>query len=196
MKTLSLVMAIAVTSQAWAGIQLGDKAPSADVKMKNVDGKEMSIADVKGEKGTLVIFSCLHCPFVKSWEKRIAELGNAYRKKGLGVIQINSNDPAAAGDTFEGMQQRVKEQGFQFPFVVDASSDVARAFGASRTPEFFLFDKTGRLVYHGALDDNKDAASVTQPYLKNALDAVLAGQEPPVKETKAVGCTIKFRAKQ
>lgn len=175
------------------GIKLGDKAPMTDVKMKNVDGKQVSIADVTGKNGTLVIFSCNHCPFVKAWEQRITELGNTYRGKGVGVIQINSNDPAVqAPDGYEEMQARSKERGFQFPYVVDEKSAVALAFGASRTPEFFLFDKDGKLVYHGALDDNKDAAKASQHYLKDALEAVLAGKPVAIAETKAIGCTIKF----
>ncbi len=180
---------------AWA-LNIGDVAPKSDVKMKNVDGKELSIADAKGEKGTLVIFSCNHCPFVVAWEERIAKLGNEFRKQGIGVIQINSNDPAkASGDTFEGMVQRAKERGFEFPYVVDADSGVARAFGATRTPEIFLFDSAGKLVYHGTIDDNhKDAAAAKEHYLKDALEALVAGKEITTKTTKAVGCSIKFRS--
>ncbi|NQU10078.1 thioredoxin family protein [bacterium] len=186
---------LAVTTVARADVlKLGEPAPSADVKMKNVDGKELSITDVKGEKGTLVIFSCNHCPYVKAWEERIAQLGNDYQKKGVGVIQINANDPAVAGDTFEAMQQRAKERGFEFPYVVDASSGVARAFGASRTPEVFLFDAAGQLVYHGTVDDNyQSPADVKERYLADALTALVAGAEIKVKEIKAIGCSIKFR---
>jgi peroxiredoxin len=93
------------------------------------------------------------------------------------------------------MQQRAKEAGMKFPYVVDATSSVAKAFGATRTPEAFLFDKNGKLVYHGAVDDNKeDPKAVTNPYLKNALDAVVAGTDVAVKETKSIGCGIKFRS--
>ena len=196
-KQIAVWCAVVVAAAAFAdGLKLGDKAPMTGTKMKNVDGKEVSIAGVAGKNGTLVIFTCNHCPFVKAWEKRIVEIGNAYSKKGIGVIAINANDPAVqAPDSYEEMQTRAKERGFQFPYVVDATSDVARAFGATRTPEFFLFDKDGKLVYHGALDDNKDAAQASQPYLKDALEAMLAGKDVPVKETKAVGCSIKFRAK-
>lgn len=179
-----------------AGIGIGDSIPTATVKMKNVDGKELSIADVKGEKGTLVVFTCNHCPFAKAWEGRIVELGNSCAKRGIGVIAINSNDPAEyAEDSYDQMQKRAKDHGYQFPYVVDATSDVARAFGASRTPEAFLFDKTGKLIYHGAVDDNKEAGKVGQRYLKDALDALVAGKDVAVKETKAVGCSIKFRGK-
>lgn len=191
------LMTLAAATAFADGIKLGDKMPATDVKMKNVDGKEITIADVAGPNGTLVIFSCNHCPFVKGWEARTAEIGNTYRPKGIGVIQINSNDPASfPEDSFEEMQARAKKLGLQFPYVVDATSDVGRAFGATRTPEFFLFDKDGKLVYHGALDDNsRDASKAQNHYLKDALEALLAGKPIPVAETKAVGCTIKFRPK-
>ena len=193
---MALVMMLATAARA-DNLKLGDKVPAANVKMKNVDGKEVSITDVAGPKGTLVMFSCNHCPFVKAWETRIAETGNTYMKKDIGVIVINSNDPnVQAPDGYAEMQKRAKERGFQFPYVVDATSDVARAFGASRTPEAFVFDAGGKLVYHGAIDDNhKDAANVDKHYLRDALDALVAGKDIAVKETKAVGCSIKFRPK-
>jgi len=162
--------------------------------MVNVDGERVSIADVAGKKGTLVLFTCNHCPWVKAWEDRIVALGNEYRKKGIGVIAVNSNDPAVAGDTFKSMQERARDKGLRFPYVVDATSEVARAFGATRTPEAFLFDGEGRLVYHGTIDDNpKDASAVESHYLRDALAAVVSGRDPALKETKALGCSIKFR---
>jgi peroxiredoxin len=194
-QTFLTAVLVSSLASAWA-LELGDVAPKSDVKMKNVDGKEISIADVKGEKGTLVIFSCNHCPFVVAWEERIGKLGNEFQKRGVGVIQINSNDPAkSAGDSYEGMVKRAKDRGFAFPYVVDADSGVARAFGATRTPEAFLFDAAGKLVYHGTIDDNhKDAAAAKEHYLKDALEAVVAGKEIAIKTTKAVGCGIKFRS--
>jgi len=198
MKTVTAiaVIALAAATTFAAGIQLGDKAPMTDTKMKNVDGKEVSIADVAGKNGTLVIFTCNHCPFAKAWEKRIVESGNSCSKKGVGVIAINPNDPAAYDeDTYENMQRRAKDRGYEFPYVVDATSDVARAFGAKATPEVFLFDKDGKLVYHGAVDDSREASKVSQRYLNDALEAVLAGKAVTTAETKAVGCSIKFRAK-
>jgi peroxiredoxin len=192
--TLMVTMSVATSALA---LSIGDKAPKTDVKMKNVDGQELSIASVAGPKGTLVIFSCNHCPFVKAWESRITEIGNTYRDKGIGVIAINSNDPNAyPEDSYEQMQKRAADRGFKFPYVVDATSEVAKAFGASHTPEAFLFDKEGKLVYHGAIDDNsKDASQVASPYLKDALNALLSGSQIATKETKAIGCGIKFRGK-
>ncbi len=192
---VTLVVSMSVAVNAFA-LSIGDKAPSTSVKMKNVDGRELSIADVMGKEGTLVIFSCNHCPFVKAWQGRIASIGNAAKGKGVGVIVINPNDPASyAEDSFSEMQKRAQQLGFTFPYVVDATSDMARAFGATRTPEAFLFDKDGKLVYHGAIDDSKEADQVAKRYLQDAVDALVGGKEVATKETKFVGCGIKFRAK-
>jgi alkyl hydroperoxide reductase subunit AhpC len=178
-----------------APLALGSSIPSADVKMKGVDGREVSIADVRGAKGTLVIFSCNECPFVKAWEERLVAIGNRFSKRGFGVIVVNSNDPSVVpGDGYDGMVARAKVRGMAFPYVVDATSDVARAFGATRTPEAFLFDRDGRLVYHGAIDDNRDAKAVKKRHLENALQSVAGGRAVAVAETKSIGCTIKFRA--
>ncbi len=193
--SVALVASLAVAGSAF-GLNIGDKAPSTSVKMKNVDGKDVSIADVAGTQGTLVVFSCNHCPFVKAWQGRIASVGNAAKTKGIGVIVINSNDPTQyPEDSYAEMQKRSQDLGFTFPYVVDATSDVARAFGASHTPEAFLFDKDGKLVYHGAIDDSKEAAQVTAHYLQDAVDAAVAGKAVPVAETKAIGCGIKFHGK-
>lgn len=194
----SIALAGAATALAGAAtaLQLGAKIPQADVKMRNVDGREIAIADVAGAKGTLVIFTCNHCPWAKAWETRIASLGNTYAQRGVGVIAVNANDPVAyADDSFDAMVKRAKQRDFQFPYVVDAGSKVARAFGAERTPEAYLFDTNGVLVYHGTIDDNADdAAAVKQHFLRDALDAVTSGQPVAVKETKALGCGIKFYA--
>ncbi len=193
-----LAVALAVTAaaaQTASPLALGSKAPMTDVKMKSVDGREVAIADVIGPKGTLVIFTCNHCPFVKQWESRIVDLGNTFAAKGVGVIAINANDPVAyAEDSYENMQARARERGMKYPYVVDATSAVAKAFGATRTPEAFLFDRDGKLVYHGTIDDNgREPEQVKEPYLRNALEAVVDGRVPPKQETKSLGCTIKFR---
>lgn len=184
-------------SMAWSKtLELGSQAPLAGVEMKNVDGSKTSIGKVAGKNGTLVIFTCNSCPWVKAWESRMVEIGNAYAKKGVGVIMINPNDPSQkAEDGFDEMVARAKKLGMAFPYAVDATSDVARAFGATRTPEAFLFDAKGRLVYHGTIDDNAQKPDeVSERYLADALDAVLAGEAVGMAETKALGCMIKFRA--
>ncbi|HSD11699.1 MAG TPA: thioredoxin family protein [Candidatus Binatia bacterium] len=175
-------------------LNIGDPLAEKAVRMKAADGRDVSIGDVAGQKGTLVLFTCNACPWVKAWETRIAELGNEYRKQGIGVIAVNSNDPSVVKeDGFEVMEQRAKERGFEFPYAVDEGSKLARAYGASRTPEAFLFDAEGKLVYHGTIDDNAQQPNdVKQRYLRDALQAVVDGKPVPEKETKSLGCTIKF----
>jgi len=193
---LTLVTTLAASSAIAGPLTVGAPAPLASLKMKSaVDGKSVSIADVAGKAGTLVIFTCNHCPFARGWERRIADLGNSYAKKGVGVILVNANDPAKyPEDGFAEMQARAKSLDLQVPYVVDETSNLARAFGASVTPEAFLFDKGGKLAYHGTIDDNhKDPDQVAKRYLKDALDAVVAGKPPAVAETKGIGCGIKFR---
>lgn len=192
-RTLIVTSLLAAAVAVQAGqLKLGDPAPSASVKLKSHDGKEVSIADVKGTKGTLVVFSCNGCPYAKAWESRLVELGNAYSKKGVGAIMINSNQ----GDSLDAIQKRAKEKGFAFPYAADETSDVARAFGAQKTPEVFLFDASGKLVYHGTIDDDSQHPDkVEKHYLRDALDAVVAGKDVAVKETSAIGCGIKFRPK-
>lgn len=188
-------VAAALSLSAAFGLGIGDKAPSTGVKMKSVDGKEVSIKEAAGEKGTLVVFSCNHCPYVKAWQERIAAIGNDALARSVGVIVINSNDPKNhEEDGYEEMKARAQLLGFKFPYVVDKTSDVARNFGATRTPEIFLFSKEETLVYHGAIDDAQKPADVQQHYLKDAIDALVSGKEVAVKETKSVGCSIKFRA--
>jgi thiol-disulfide isomerase/thioredoxin len=164
-------------------------------KLKNVDEREVTIEGVKGEKGTLIIFYCNHCPYVKAWQDRIVMLGNRYAAKGIGVIAVNSNDPVKyPDDRFEKMQAKAKEKGFQFSYAVDGTSMVAKQFGATRTPEAYLFNASNELFYHGAIDDNaEEPLKVQKRYLEDALEALLKGKAFQPAETKSVGCTIKFR---
>jgi len=180
-----------------SALALGASIPMAKTAMIGVDGKSLSIAAAAGKKGTLVIFMCHHCPWVKAWQDRIATIGNAAAGQGVGAIAINSNDPGAfPEDDVAGMKEQATQLGLKFPYVVDATSDVARAFGATRTPEAFLFDATGKLVYHGTVDDNAhDASAVSKPWLQDAVAAVAGAKAVPTAETKAFGCGIKFRAK-
>jgi peroxiredoxin len=189
-------VALASDKAAALPLALGASMPMGGEKLKNVDGKEITLDSVKGAKGTLVVFTCNACPWAKAWEDRIVALGNEYQKKGVGVIAINANDPAVqAEDDYDTMKTRAHDKGFGFPYVVDATSGVARAFGATRTPEAFLFDAKGALVYHGTIDDNaQQPDQVKERYLSDALRSVTSGSEVAVKETKAMGCGIKFRS--
>lgn len=192
---LAALAVVALAAPASAQLAIGDAVPMGDAKMKNVNGKELTLAGSAGKHGTLVVFTCNACPWAKKWEKRVADIGNAALAAGLGVVAINSNDPSVnAEDGYAEMQKRSKALKLKFPYVVDATSDVARAFGATRTPEAFVFDAQGKLVYHGTIDDNaNDAAAVKEAWLKDAVNAVAAGKAVSVAETKAFGCTIKFR---
>ncbi len=189
------LLLVACQADAKSRLALGAAPPLSDVEMTNVDGKQLAVVDVKGAKGTLVIFTCNHCPYVKAWDERITALGNEFVGKGIGVIAINSNDPSRyEEDGFETMKRRSKDLGQRFGYVVDSGSRLAQAYGASKTPEVFLFDAANALVYHGAIDDNySDATGVTKRFLRDALEAVIAGRAVPLAETKALGCSIKMQ---
>ncbi len=176
------------------GYDIGDVA--ADFKLKNIDGKMVSLSDYKEAKGFIVIFSCNSCPYVVAYEDRMNDLDKKYKAKGFPVIAINPNNPELSpGDSFDKMQVRAKEKGFTFPYVFDEKQEVFPKFGATRTPHVYLLEKTnkGNVVrYIGAIDDNfKDASAVKEKFLENAIDALLNKKEVPVKTTRAIGCTIK-----
>lgn len=195
---VAAAIATPALAQGPAPLALGSPAPMKDVLMKGVDGKPISIAQAAGAKGTLVVFTCNACPWAKLWQDRVAAIGNDAAKRGVGVIAINSNDPSVnAEDDYAEMIKRAKKLGLKFPYVVDQTSEVAAAFGATRTPEVFLFDAQGVLVYHGAVDDNaKEPKAVKSPWLQQAVMSVAAGQPVPTAQTKALGCSIKFRNKK
>jgi len=142
-----------------------------------------------------VIFHCNHCPYAQAWEDRLIKTQQDYADRGVRVVLINANDPAKyPTDDFEHMKSRAQGKGYPFPYLYDETQEIARAYGATRTPEVFLFDGAGVLRYHGAPDDNyEDPGAVQHPYLRDAIDALLAGGTPPVARTKPVGCTIKWR---
>lgn len=174
-------------------LEIGKPLPGADIKMMDVSGKEVSLADSKGENGLLVIFSCNTCPYVKLSESRIKELGTVTKQNKVGMIVINSNEAQRSEeDSFDAMKNYAKAQGYTFSYVLDKNSAVANAFGATRTPHCFLFDKAGKLAYRGAIDDNiKDPNDAKEHYLKDAVIAVATGKPVKTSSTKSVGCTIK-----
>jgi len=190
----AIFMAIAVSQGQPLGI--GSPMPLINEKLTDVDGNMATLANNRGKVGTLVVFTCNHCPFVKAWQTRMVKIANDCMKRDIGVVFVNSNDPIAIPeDALEPMKNLAKTQGYTFPYVMDGSSELARAFGASRTPEAFLFDRASKLVYHGTIDDNTyDAMAVKKSYLKDAVEALLAGKAIPQADTKSVGCSIKFRA--
>jgi peroxiredoxin len=173
-------------------LEIGKPIPGADVKMMDISGKEISLSESKGENGLLVIFSCNTCPYVKLSEARIKEVAKLAKANKIGVILVNSNEAQRADeDSFDAMKKYAASQGYDFSYVLDKNSTVANAFGATRTPHCFLFDKKG-LAYRGAIDDNiKDANDAKEHYLKDAIAAVGTGKPVKTNSSKSVGCSIK-----
>jgi peroxiredoxin len=176
-----------------AKLGIGDKA--IPFELPGIDGGTHSLHDYEDKQAIVVIFSCNHCPYVRAWEDRIVQLQTDYADQGVQLIAINANDADKyPADGFEPMKVRAEEKDFNFPYLRDESQEVARAYGAERTPEVFLFDKDRRLLYHGAFDDNYDDPDAVKAHLlRNALDAVLSGVTPITQETIPVGCTIKWK---
>ncbi len=174
-------------------LPLGSPIPSPETKMKHVTGKEVSLKEAKTSKGLLVMFSCNTCPYVIKNQGRAHEVCKYAQDNGLGVVLLNSNEAKRGDDdSYEDMKTYAKEQHYNWYYLVDSKSVLADAFGANRTPECFLFDGTGKLVYHGAIDDNpSDAAAVSRKHLLAAIDEMNAGKEISVKESRSVGCSIK-----
>lgn len=173
-------------------IAIGDPAPAFELPA--TDGGWVALADLEAP-AVLVAFWCNHCPYVRAWEERFEGIAREYAPRGVASVAICANDPVSyPGDSFEAMAERARERGYPFPYVQDESQRVARAYGAERTPEVFLLDAERRVVYHGAIDDDHSHPdSVGTAYLRDALEALLAGQAAPVAETRPVGCTIKWR---
>ncbi len=199
MKKLALVTAalLALASFRPSGYSVGDKA--TDFKLKNIDGKMVSLSDYKDAKGFIVVFTCNHCPVAKAYEDRIIALDNKYRPLHYPVIAINPNDPTiVAEDDFATMQQRAKAKNYGFPYLVDETQNIAKAYGATRTPHVFVLQKSGTdyiVKYIGAIDDNMDDPSaVKEKYVEEAVDALLAGKPITTNNTKAIGCGIKWKA--
>ena len=176
-------------------LEIGSTMPLKDLKLADISGKNITLANAKGDVGTLVIFSCNTCPWVIRWEDRYVSLANNYAQKGIGMIAVNSNAAQFSGDdSLEEMLEHAKNNGYNFPYAQDPESELASAFGATKTPHIYLFNGDDKLVYRGAIDDNaKNAKKVDEPFLANAIDALLAGNPINPQTTKALGCSIKFK---
>ena len=178
------------------GYAVNDEA--TDFSLKGTDDKMYSLAQFKDAKGFIVIFTCNHCPYAKAYEDRIIALDTKYKSLGYPVIAINPNDPAAQPeDSFDLMKQRAKEKGFTFPYLFDEGQKIYPQYGATKTPHVFILQKeNGKNIvkYIGAIDDNHENANdVSEKYVENAIDALLANKEITTKETKAIGCSIKVK---
>lgn len=185
-------------------LQPGAKA--IDFNLKGVDGKTYSLASFKNAKVLVIIFSAPHCPTAQAYEQRIIDIQNDYKDKGVQVVMIMPNSPEALcleergytdlGDTFEDMQLRAKEKGFNFPFLNDGETEeTSIKYGPVATPHSFVFDKDRILQYVGRIDESEKIGTAKEHDLRNAIEAVLAGKEPEVKQTKVFGCSIKWKWK-
>ena len=174
-------------------LPLGTKAPG--FSLPNIDGSTVSLSDLAGSKGLLVVFLCNHCPFVKHLRTQLAEFATEYQAKGLAVVGISSNDVANyEDDSPEKMQAEAADAGYTFPYLYDESQDVAKAYRAACTPDFFLFDADQSLVYRGQFDDSRpgNEKRITGADLRAASDAVLAGEDVSPEQAPAIGCNIKW----
>jgi len=174
-------------------LPIGSNLPNAEAKMKDISGKEVSFKDAMKKNGLLVMFSCNTCPVVKKYQARTLEAAKLASSQDIGVILLNPNEASRnEGDSYTDMQAYAKDQGYNFSYVVDNNSAMADIFGATRTPEVFLFDKNSKLVYHGAIDDNANAADqVTRKHLSIAIEELISGKAIGTPTTRSVGCTIK-----
>ncbi len=175
------------------GYKIGDVA--TDFELKNIDGKMVSMADYPDANGFIIIFTCNSCPYAVMYEDRIIELHNNYAPKGYPVIAINPNDAdIKPSDSFENMQKRAMDKGFEFPYIFDEKQEIFPVYGAKKTPHVFLLSKEKVVEYIGAIDDNaQNAASVSQKYVENAIAALERGEKPNPSTTKAIGCSIKIK---
>ena len=196
-KIFSLIMTSAIIGltafSTLTELPIGAEIPKADVKMKDISGKSISLKEARKKNGLLVMFSCNTCPYVVKNQGRTVAISKYAEENNIGVILINSNEALRNDDdSFEAMKAYAKDQGYKWNYVVDEKSALADAFGATRTPETFLFNKDGKLVYHGAIDDNpSDASSVNRKHLKEAIDETIQGKTVSVQTSRSVGCGIK-----
>src|SRR5580698_9536077 len=178
-------------------LALGTRAP--DFSLPDVvSDSTIDLHSAAGMKGVLVMFICRHCPFVKHLEKDVAKLGRDYEGKGIGIVAISSNDAANYPDDVpESLAEQARGLGFSFPYLYDETQDAARAYDATCTPDFFLFDRGLKLVYRGQFDDSRpgNAVPVTGKDLRSAMDAVLAGEPVNPTQKPSLGCNIKWKEK-
>lgn len=176
-------------------LPIGSPIPRPEVKMKDISGTEVSLKESAKKNGLLVMFSCNTCPVVKGYQSRTLETCKYAAGKDIGVVLLNSNEATRSdGDSYSDMKDYAKKQHYSFNYVIDNNSVMADAFGANRTPEVFLFNKEGKLVYHGAIDDNPNSPDeVTRKHAIIAINEMVAGKDITMKETRSVGCSIKRR---
>ena len=198
MKKLFLIAATlfsigSASAQNIQSIEIGREVPMPDSKMKSTDKKDITLGALRTQYGLLVMFSCNTCPYVIKSQARTKEMIEYARGKGIGMVVVNSNAAQRQGaDSYEAMTRYAEKQGYAVPYVVDEGSQLADAFGATHTPEVFLFNGDGKLVYKGAMEDNpSEPEASTQMFLKSAIDNMLSKKPVDPNSTKSIGCTIK-----
>ena len=193
---LALIGLLAPSSSAQTGqpLEVGAALPLAARSMQNAGSGATSFSQAMGDQGLAVIFWSNTCPWVAKYESRIVALASEYEAAGVSFVAVNANDPGAYPEEgLAAMKQRVADEGYAFPYLVDEGSEAAKAFGASRTPQIFLFDAGGTLVYEGTVDDSPaDPGQVEEQYFRDAMNQLIAGTDISVQKTNAFGCTIKF----
>lgn len=205
MFTLTVGLISAGSGSAEAALGLGSEAP--DFSLPGVDGKTYSLKDFADAKLLLVVFTCNHCPTSQEYEARIKKLVVDFKEKGVAVVAISPNDPEAlrldemgysdVGDDFEGMKIRAKEEEFNFPYLYDGDAqEVSQAYGPLVTPQVFLFDRSRKCRYIGAIDDSPDPQRVRVDYLRDAIDALLTDKPVQLQWTRAMGCSVKWAGKR
>lgn len=175
-------------------LQIGSPMPRVDHNLVEISGEKITLNDVKGENGTIIIFSCNTCPWVIKWEDRYVSIADRYQKLGIGIIAVNSNTSRFEGeDSLAKMAIHASKNNYNFAYAQDPEAKLAYAFGATKTPHVYLFDDKNTLVYRGAIDDNaRDEHNVEEEFLINALDQMLSGERIIKSVSKALGCSIKF----
>lgn len=177
----------------YQGLPLGSAAPN--FSLPAVDGKTYSLDSFRDRRVLVVAFWCNHCPYVQAWEDRTIAVQRDYAAKGVQFVMINANDETSyPEDDFEHMVDRATAKGYPFPYLRDESQKVVAAYGGVCTPDFFVFDAARKLRYRGKLDDSKDPKGVKRKVVREALDAVLAGRDPPTTFVPPMGCSIKWKA--
>jgi peroxiredoxin len=212
MKTLLLLLSASLmflfpvrAADSVTTLPLGASAP--DFNLPGVDGRNWALKDFADAKILVVVFTCNHCPTAQDYQERIKQIVTDYKSKGVALVAINPNDANALrydeiawsdlSDTFPEMKIRAQDKHYNFPYLYDGDTEtVAKAYGPVATPHVFVFDSTRKLRYEGAIDDSQRLDHVTKHYLRDALDALLAGKTPAVTQTKLIGCSIKWASKE